>query len=175
MQLGASYNTSAYCSCRLGPQSFLRATWCPRLTLQHYLPRSKVPAAAGLLLWRASCSCLLPAGRLLSLELSSPTETSCSWKRAGIVLHTAPAVWAPKFFLPLAFSDLSCPFKHFTWTAARRSASTRAHLKLLGVCKQIGTSQQRNKKMRGAKVYHCFLYIMIQWDQYNTLFCYQTC
>ena len=100
------------------------------------LSRSKVPAAAGLLLWRASCSCLLPAGRLLSLELSSPTETSCSWKRAGIVLHTAPAVWAPKFFLPLAFSDLSCPFKHFTWTAARRSASTRAHLKLLGVCKQ---------------------------------------
>ena len=109
---------------------------CPRLTLQHYLPRSKAPAAAGLLLWRASCSCLLPAGRLLSLELSSPTETSCSWKRAGIVLHTAPAVWAPKFFLPLAFSDLSCPFKHFTWTAACCSASTRAHLKLLGVCKQ---------------------------------------
>ena len=100
------------------------------------LSRSKVPAAAGLLLWRASCSCLLPAGRLLSLELSSPTETSCSWKRAGIVLHTAPAVWAPKFFLPLAFSDLSCPFKHFTWTAACCSASTRAHLKLLGVCKQ---------------------------------------
>ena len=106
------------------------------MTLQHYLPRSKVPAAAGLLLWRASCSCLLPAGRLLSLELSSPTETSCSWQRAGIVLHTAPAVWAPKFFLPLAFSDLSCPFKHFTWTAACCSASTRAHLKLLGVCKQ---------------------------------------
>merc|ERR1711884_451465 len=57
-------------------------------------------------------------------------------QRAGIVLHTAPAVWAPKFSLPLAFTDLSCPFKHFTWTATCCSASIRAHLKLLGVYKQ---------------------------------------
>ena len=93
-------------------------------------------------------------------------QLEASWNSSA---H-CPCSLGPQVFLPLMFSDLSCPFKHFTWTAARRSASTRAHLKLLGVCKQIGTSQQRNKKMRGAKVYHCLLYIMIQWDQYNTLF-----
>ena len=59
-------------------------------------------------------------------------QLEASWNSSA---H-CPCSLGPQVFLPLMFSDLSCPFKHFTWTAACCSASTRAHLKLLGVCKQ---------------------------------------